>query len=361
MQRHSAEFSQTTRLTCFTPCIFPEHERFANTSFELEFQKAALQKKIDSAHEYLLQKGVDIPSDLTSKKNLDDKAKTTSQVDNSGERASPPAIGARISDDSSSSRRESSFMMRSSLFFNGDNMPSRWMAREQARDRLAKEENQCSTDGQTDRSVVEQDDESILQDLVLRKGSEIVNLERNAESVTVESADVRAEMSSLQARRDETSESFNEEVAALTREIKALEGENEVLTHRLVENTVHADEKKIYIDILAEELKAAREKLEASQREVQSREREIKRDHRARQRSKQQASESKSEVHPPSNLANATADSNLVQCFSAPLNDDDPNDRRQDFKRDQSFVSVMSALSFDSDEMIDILDVELKS
>mmetsp|Transcript_10079 Transcript_10079/g.21801 ORF Transcript_10079/g.21801 Transcript_10079/m.21801 type:complete len:380 (+) Transcript_10079:225-1364(+) len=325
-----------------------EQERFANTAFELEFQKAALQRKIDSAHEFLIQKGVNL---------LDSQEKKTSPVDNSSEPASPPAIGARVSDDSS----RSGSLPRPSFFFNGDKMPSRWMAREQARDRLAEEENHCSTGGPTDRSVGE-DDDSILQDLVSRKGSEIVKLERKAESVTVESADMRAEMSSLQARQDATSESFNEELAALTHEIKALERENEELTHRLVENTVHADERKIYIDILSKELKAAREKLEVSQRVVDSREREIKRDHRTRQRGKYQTSESKSDVHQPgSNLVKETADSNQVQYFSAPLNDDNINGRRQDFKRDSSYATDMSAVSFDSSDMIDILDVELNS
>ncbi|EJK63054.1 hypothetical protein THAOC_16314 [Thalassiosira oceanica] len=292
-----------------TPALahLPEQERFANTAFELEFQKAALQRKIDSAHEFLIQKGVNL---------LDSQEKKTSPVDNSSEPASPPAIGARVSDDSS----RSGSLPRPSFFFNGDKMPSRWMAREQARDRLAEEENHCSTGGPTDRSVGE-DDDSILQDLVSRKGSEIVKLERKAESVTVESADMRAEMSSLQARQDATSESFNEELAALTHEIKALERENEELTHRLVENTVHADERKIYIDILSKELKAAREKLEVSQRVVDSQEREIKRDHRTRQRGKYQTN----------------------------------------FKRDSSYATDMSAVSFDSSDMIDILDVELNS
>ena len=338
-------------LTCSLLCAFPEHERLAKTSFELEFKKAVLQKKIDSAHEYLVQKGVDLPSDLTGKRNLDSKAKKTSHAD---EAASSPAIAAGFSDDSSSSRRAS--FLRPSLFFNGDNMPSRWMAREQARDRLAKEENRCSTDGPNDSRSAGEDDDSILRGLVSQKDSEIADLEQKAESVTLESADIRAEMSRLQASQDEMSESFNEELASLTHEIEALEGGNEELTHRLVESSVHCEEKIIYIDILAKELKAARDKLEASQRGVHSREREIKRDHRTRQRKKHQSSESKSE-----NLANATADSNQVQYFSVPLNDDNINDRRQGFKRDSSNATDMSAISFDSSQMIDILDVELTS
>merc|ERR1712232_520351 len=86
-----------------------EQERFANTAFELEFQKAALQRKIDSAHEYLVQKGVNL---------LDSQEKKTSPVDNSSEPASPPPIGARVSDDSS----RSGSLPRPSFFFNGDKM-----------------------------------------------------------------------------------------------------------------------------------------------------------------------------------------------------------------------------------------------
>ena len=225
-----------------------------------------------------------------------------------------------------------------------DGMPSRWRAREQERVKNAKqkekEENQSKGKGTRDekiendvnsisRRVKDKSKEKKVRDLIIKKEKEISVLEKRALFLEQDTYSIRDEVSILRKDLEHAQGKFQEERTQLLIEIDRLESDNGKLDHVCLSEGVLLEERRINIEILANELKGARDELAQIQNE------------RDRRKSEQKIKRLNS----------------WISRFSDGSAGGDSNHSFQERRSSQvSLTSVISSLTLDSMHLVDILD-----
>ncbi|KAL3809595.1 hypothetical protein ACHAXA_005811 [Cyclostephanos tholiformis] len=198
-----------------------------------------------------------------------------------------------------------------------DGMPSRWRAREQRANKMKEEENRSK---EKDNRKGEE-----APELIFKREKEISVLEKRASSLELDTLSIRDEVSILRKDLERAESKFQQERTQLLRAIDRIELENEKLDHVCLSEGVLLEERKISIEILANELKGAREELVQIQNE---------RDRRKADRRK----------------TRNTCESRLSDCGSG--SDGNCESNYEKFLRHSS----MSALTLDSLDLVDILE-----
>jgi len=164
-----------------------------------------------------------------------------------------------------------------------DGMPSRWRAREQERIKSEKQketeerrwsERRNGNGGKRRKEDGDNDDndemtnstsaptiEEKLQSLISRREGDISTLEGQTSSVNEQTSSLRDEIELLREKQQRSQSDFEEERTKLLAELNRVQSDNDKLDYMLVETGVISDEKKIGMEILANELKVAREEL----------------------------------------------------------------------------------------------------
>ncbi|KAL3777555.1 hypothetical protein ACHAW5_010813 [Stephanodiscus triporus] len=229
----------------------------------------------------------------------------------------------------------------------GDGMPSRWRAREQERAKKAKqnekEEYQSKRKAicdekighdvnSTSRRAKDKSKEEKVQDLIFKREKEISVLEKRALSLEQETQSMRDEVSILRKDLEHVQGKFQQEKTQLLIEIDRVELDNGKLDHVCLCEGILLEERKLVIEIIANELKEAREELAQIQNENDRRKSEQK----TRRWNKWK-----------NRLSDASAGGASVASASGDID-------RQSFQRRRS--SQMSSLTIDSMNYVDILE-----
>lgn len=163
-----------------------------------------------------------------------------------------------------------------------DGMPSRWRAREQERVKNAKqkEKEEIQSKGKvtrdekigndansTSRRVKEKSKEKQVRDLIIKREKEISVLEKRALFLEQDTHSIRDEVSILRKDLEHGQGGFQQERTQLLIEINRLELDNGKLDHVCLSEGILLEERRINIEILANELKGAREELAQIQNE----------------------------------------------------------------------------------------------
>lgn len=286
----------------------------------------------------------------------------------------------------------------------GDEMPSRWRAREKEREKTAKQKEgeerrsqqkvidkkNGAVDGNGSTSSLpkkERSKEETLQHLISKREGEISSLERRTVSVEQQTSSLRDEVSMLQVDQQQEQSEFERERKKLLEEIDEVEYDNERLDHMLVETAVSVEEKKIIIVILANELKGARDQLAHIQNERDRQRSARRRKKRSRQwggglrnsvssllglDAQEQKSESVQDQQgkaryqvPPDalqqyrTLVNSSDDDTSGDNLDESGRGDDDGNSEPGMDRRRSHASVgtcMSSLTMDSRDLVDILE-----
>jgi hypothetical protein len=225
-----------------------------------------------------------------------------------------------------------------------DGMPSRWRAREQERVKNAKqkekEENQSKGKvtrdekigndvNSTSRRVKDKSKENKVRDLIIKKEKEISVLEKRALFLEQDTHSIRDEVSILRKDLEHAQGEFQQERTQLFIEIDRLELDNGKLDHICLSEGVLLDERRINIEILANELKGAREELSEIQNE------------RDRRKSEQRKKRLNSWIR-------------KISVGSA--GDDNSHSFQRRRSSQASLSSVISSLTIESMDLVDILD-----
>lgn len=297
----------------------------------------------------------------------------------------------------------------------GDGMPSRWRAREQEREKSEKqketEERRSSERRNGNRGKRREEDgdneendemtnstsaptiKEKLQCLISRREGGISTLEGRTSSVNEQTSSLRDEIELLREKQQRSQSDLEEERTKLLAELDRVQSDNEKLNYMLVETGVISDEKKIGMEILANELKVAREKLAYEQTQRDRRRAEAKRmerKERARiwswmtggkeskpdQKQEQQQQQQQQPQQRKKNSQSTAQGQDGVARYQVPSDalreyrtltsggsetesSGDPSPREQDDRRldrRQSYASVMSSLTLDSNDLVDILE-----
>jgi hypothetical protein len=239
--------------------------------------------------------------------------------------------------------------------------------------------------------------EEQLQYLISKREGQISFLEERAASVEQQTSALRDEISTLENDQRQTQDDYEQERDTLLDEIDQVEFDNERLDHMLVETGVSLEEKKIMIEIFAHELKGARQELANVQNEQDRRRAERKQRERSRRWSSSMnwvrsstssllssndadpKQEQQQQERPPHSSPGQGRQGSGVHRYQVPTDvmqqyrtlvnssDEDTNDGndigehdRGKLDRRQSHASVgtcMSALTMDSGELVDILEL----
>jgi len=222
--------------------------------------------------------------------------------------------------------------------------------------------------------------EEKLQSLISRREGDISTLEGQTSSVNEQTSSLRDEIELLREKQQRSQSDFEEERTKLLAELNRVQSDNDKLDYMLVETGVISDEKKIGMEILANELKVAREELAYEQTQRDKRRaaaKRMERKERARiwswmtggkeskpdqkqeqQQQPQQKKKSQSAAQGQDGVARYQVPSDALEQYrtltsggSETESSDDPfPDRRQ------SYASVMSSLTLDSNDLVDILE-----
>ena len=230
--------------------------------------------------------------------------------------------------------------------FNEDGMPSRWKAREIERqkqqededesDETANDENSASA-SKTDQISPRHSNDIIqrIQALISERESEIDVLEKQTKKTEEETLFYRDKIANMQKEHESNMAAAKRERDALLRGIQRMEEDNEKLEALTLETGVLLQEKEISSHMLETELREARKELYI----LRGRKREGKIHHRK------------------------SSDIDETEICKVPLNDVDEEERiggRMQRRTSTSSVlsanSVMSALTLDFDDIVDILD-----
>jgi hypothetical protein len=202
-----------------------------------------------------------------------------------------------------------------------DGMPSRWKAREQERANKIKqnedEENQSK--GSVTQNKKSNDEKA--PELILKKEREISVLEKRASSLEQDTRSMREEVSTLLKDLKRGQNEFQQGRTQLLSKIDQIELGNENLNHVCLSERILSEERKISIEILANELNGAREELIHIQNE--------------RDRQKRITLES---------------------CFCTDGAGNDGNLKSKNERGYSRLNSIISALTLDSLDLVDILE-----
>ena len=227
-----------------------------------------------------------------------------------------------------------------------DGMPSRWRAREQERVKNAKQKEKeefqfkgkVTRDGKigndvnsTSRRVKDKRKENQVRDLIIKREKEISVLEKRALFLEQDIHSIRDEVSILRNDLEHGQGEFQEERTQLLIEINRLELDNGKLDHVCLSEGILLEERRINIEILANELKGAREELAQIQNE------------RDRRKSRQRMKRLNSWIGRFSD-GSAGVDGDSNHSFG----------RRSSSQA--SLSSVVSSLTLESMDLVDILD-----
>jgi hypothetical protein len=225
-----------------------------------------------------------------------------------------------------------------------DGMPSRWRAREQERVKNAKqkekEENQSkgmvtrdekigNDVNSTSRRVKDKSIEKKVQDLIIKREKEISVLEKRELLLEQDTHSITDKVSILRKDLEHAQDEFQQERTQLLIEIDRVEIDNGKLDQVCISEGVLLEERRIKIEILANELKGARAELAQIQNE------------RDRRKSDRRMNEL-------NNLKKRFSDG------SAGGDSDHSFQRRRSSQA--SLLSVMSSLTLDSMNSVDILE-----
>jgi hypothetical protein len=280
-----------------------EKERLCLERELLEARVAYMRHKIGSTRDQLLKRGVALeedPDDLRAcmaeegEESPSSSGQSTDFIEKSAnkEPITPPTeslqskgcsksedFGARTSilrslnwlsrktQNQSESSTSSDVNYRLTFFDAGcDGMPSRWEARERERANKIKQieevENQTMLNVTRDEKMGDKNkNDNKAPELILKKEKEISVLEKRASTLELDTLSMRDEVSTLLEGLERTQSEFQRGRTQLLGEIDRIELGNEKLDRVCLSERILLEERKMNIEILANELKGAREKL----------------------------------------------------------------------------------------------------
>jgi predicted nucleic acid-binding Zn-ribbon protein len=229
-------------------------------------------------------------------------------------------------------------------FFDDVGMPSRWKAREMERSKEFEDDE--AFDGGEDATPKNEDCSPVnvlatkLQTLISQRESEIAVLEKQTKKMEMETTSFHHKMAALQNEHESNMAVSKRERDDLIKSITMLEKENQKLDEQLLETGVILQEKEISRSLLEKQLRDARNQLYMLQ-------------------SMKKASKNKGKLE--SRTSDAQPEQGVqgdLKYKVATFNEEDDNRKSpsRGVQRRGSNNSMVSALTLDFDDIVDILD-----